>query len=121
MSFFFSLRLILGACGCEDYDEKVKPEVKLDKEEDDDDDEEEDEVEEEDEDEENKKKTGKKNDKKNDKNNKINNILKFPLMVKKLHADPGSFSALTDSLKVFLKSLPIDSERTILTLYIADR
>ena len=105
--FFFSLRLILGACGCEDYDEKVKPEVKLDEEDDNDDDDEEEEDEE--------------LNKKNDKNNKINNILKFPLMVKKLHADPGSFSALTDSLKVFLKSLPIDSERTILTLYIADR
>ena len=50
-----------------------------------------------------------------------NPVLKMDVMLKKLHADPGTFSALTDSVKSFLLSLPNSSERTILGCYVAER
>ena len=50
-----------------------------------------------------------------------NPILKMDVMLKKLHADPSTFSALTDSVKSFLLSLPNSSERTILGCYVAER
>ena len=56
---------------------------------------------------------------KNEKERKI--ILKMTVMIKKLHSDPGSFSSLINSIKKFLVSLPSATERTILSMYVADR
>ena len=71
---------------------------------------------------------GKENDDDNENANENENengneetVLKITVMIKKLHSDPGSFSALIDSIKLFLKSLPNATERTILSLYVADR
>lgn len=103
-------RLILSACGCEDYEEKISTKKLSEME------------------------NGKENDDDNENDNEDENengngnengneetVLKITVMIKKLHSDPGSFSALIDSIKLFLKSLPNATERTILSLYVADR
>ena len=100
----------MSACGCEDYDDEMikKNRSGIDNDsdsyadDDDDDDEDEDD-----------------DDSDNKKEKKI--ILKMTVMIKKLHADPGSFSSLINSIKKFLISLPSATERTILSMYVADR
>ena len=98
----------MSACGCEDYDDEMikknRSEIDNDSDSytDDDDDEDEDD-----------------DDSDNKKEKKI--ILKMTVMIKKLHADPGSFSSLINSIKKFLISLPSATERTILSMYVADR
>ena len=113
--------MILSACGCEDYDDLLRVDVSTD---DDDDDNEDDDDDDNDDDadeivENSKKNKNKKNSMDDNKNE--NPVLKIDVMLKKLHADPGTFSALTDSVKSFLVSLPNSSERTILGCYVADR
>ena len=101
----------MSACGCEDYDDLLRTdsedEGKEDTDHEDDDDEgagmSEDKM----------KSTGESSNE--------NPVLKMDVMLKKLHADPGTFSALTDSVKSFLLSLPNSSERTILGCYVAER
>ena len=101
-------RLILSACGCEDYDDLLRTETSTQIEDDDDDGAQIENVIEN----KNKNIAGNVND---------NPILKIDVMLKKLHSDPGTFSALTDSVKSFLVSLPNSSERTILGCYVAER
>ena len=99
----------MSACGCEDYDDLLRTDSENEDKEDNDNDNEEDEGD----DEEKIKSAGESSDE--------NPILKMDVMLKKLHADPSTFSALTDSVKSFLLSLPNSSERTILGCYVAER
>ena len=108
--------MILSACGCEDYDDLLRVDVSTDNDDDGDNDNED----EDDETFENSRKNKKKKNSMDDNKNE-NPVLKLDVMLKKLHADPGTFSALTDSVKSFLVSLPNSSERTILGCYVADR
>ena len=110
--------MILSACGCEDYDDLLRIDSSTNEDEDDDDDDDDDETVESSI--KNKNKNKNKNKSMNDDKNE-NPVLKIDVMLKKLHADPGTFSALTDSVKSFLVSLPNSSERTILGCYVADR
>ena len=106
----------MSACGCEDYDDLLRIDSSTDEDDDDDDDDDNDETVENSIRNKNKKNKKSMNDDKNE-----NPVLKIDVMLKKLHADPGTFSALTDSVKSFLVSLPNSSERTILGCYVADR
>ena len=97
----------MSACGCEDYDDLLRTDSENEDKEDIDNEEDEGD------DEEKIKSAGESSDE--------NPILKMDVMLKKLHADPSTFSALTDSVKSFLLSLPNSSERTILGCYVAER
>ena len=103
----------MSACGCEDYDDELikknRSAADNDDNDDNDDDDDDDNNDDDDDDDNNKKK----------KEGKI--ILKMTVMIKKLHSDPGSFSSLINSIKKFLVSLPSATERTILSMYVADR
>ena len=101
----------MSACGCEDYDDLLRTDSENEDKEDNDNDN--DNEEDEGDDEEKIKSAGESSDE--------NPILKMDVMLKKLHADPSTFSALTDSVKSFLLSLPNSSERTILGCYVAER
>ena len=101
----------MSACGCEDYDDEMikKNRSEIDNDSDSHTDEDDDEDDDDNDD----------DDSDNKKEKKI--ILKMTVMIKKLHADPGSFSSLINSIKKFLISLPSATERTILSMYVADR
>lgn len=105
----------MSACGCEDYDDLLRTDNENDDKEDTDNEEDEGEGEGEG--------AGMSEDKIKSTRESINEnpILKMDVMLKKLHADPSTFSALTDSVKSFLLSLPNSSERTILGCYVAER
>jgi hypothetical protein len=103
--------LILSACGCEDYDDLLHTDSENEDKEDTDNEKDEDEG------------AGMGGDKIRStvESSSENPVLKMDVMLKKLHADPSTFSSLTDSVKSFLLSLPNSSERTILGCYVAER
>lgn len=108
---YCTYRLILNACGCEDYDDLLRTDSENEDKEDTDNEEDEDEG---------ARMSGDKI-KSTGESSYENPVLKMDVMLKKLHADPSTFSALTDSVKSFLLSLPNLSERTILGCYVAER
>jgi hypothetical protein len=103
--------LILSACSCEDYDDLLRTDNHNEDKEDTDNEDGDDEG------------AGMSEDKikGTGESSHENPVLKMDVMLKKLHADPSTFSALTDSVKSFLLSLPNSSERTILGCYVAER